>query len=90
MKQDQKQTLVASLLMAALMVQSTQAGLIENLTTWVWNYVVYINAVIGSLGCYFIGGWGLLWDDDNGEMINTCMNLFGGSAVTFPVEYTLN
>ena len=90
MNKDQKQTVATSLLMAALMVQSASAGLIEDLTTWVWNYVVYANAVGGSFGCWYIGGIGLVFDDDNGAMMQTCMDIFGGASVTFPVEYTLN
>merc|ERR1719329_1476991 len=34
-----------------------------------------------------IGGWGILFDDDDGQMIQDCNNLFSGSQVTFPVEY---
>ena len=90
MNKNQKQTAVTSLLMAALMVGSTSAGLIENLTVWLWNYVVYGTALVSSMGCYNIGGWGLLFDNDEGLMMQMCFDIFGGSAVTFPVEYQLN
>ena len=90
MKQDQKKTLATSLMMAALMVGSTSAGLIENLTIWLWNFLVYMEAVGGSMGCYDVGVWGLFWDDDNGAMIQMCMDIFGGSYIEFPVEYDLN
>ena len=90
MNKNQKQTVATSVLMAALMVSAASAGLVEDLTVWFWNYVVYGNAVAASFGCYTIGGWGLLFDDDNGAMMQTCMDIFGGASVTFPVEYALN
>ena len=65
-------------------------GLIDTLTVYIWNWFVYLNASGSMFGCWFLGGWGLFWDNDDGLMINTCMELYGGSQVTFPVEYSLN
>ena len=65
-------------------------GLIENLTVWIWNWFVYYNAIGSLAGCWNIGGWGLIFDDDNGLMMDTCFKLFGGSTVELPVEYSLN
>ena len=90
MKQDQKQTLGAALLVACLMVGTSSAGLVEKLTTFMWNYFVYYNAVQATLGCWYMGGWSLFWDNDDGAGIQMCMEWFGGASVTFPVEYTLN
>ena len=90
MNKDQKQTVGTTLLLAALMVGSTSAGLIENLTVWMWNYFVYGQAIAASFGCWYIGVWGLFFDNDNGKMIQDCMDLYGGASVTFPVEYSLN
>ena len=64
--------------------------MIADLTTYLWNWFIYLNAVGGVTGCWMIGFWGLFWDDDNGLMMDTCFKLFNGSAVTFPVEYSLN
>ena len=61
-------------------------GLIEDLTTYVWNWLVYFK-VASSLSCWMFGGWGLFWDNDNGELMNECFSLFSGFAVTFPVTY---
>ena len=90
MNKDQKQTLATTVLMAALMVSTASAGLLENLTSWVWNYFLYGQALTGTVGCWYLGVWGLFWDNDNGLMIQQCMDLFGGSYVEFPVEYVLN
>ena len=44
-------------------------GFIEDLTTYYWNWFVYGTALFATYGCWVIGGWGLLWDDDDGQMI---------------------
>ena len=90
MNKNQKQTLAATLVMAVLMVGQTSAGLVEKLTTWVWNYFVYLNAFQASGGCWYIGVWGLFFDNDDGLMIQTCMDMYGGANVMFPVEYAMN
>ena len=76
--------------MAVLMVGTTSAGLVENLTTGMWNYFLYVTAFQAVGGCWYIGLWGLFWDLDDGVMINDCMKLYGGATVVFPVEYTYN
>ena len=90
MNKNQKQTLATTVIMAALMVQTTSAGLVEIVTTWMWNYFVYVMSFQASGGCYAVGVWGLFFDNDNGLMIQTCMDIFGGSYVEFPVEYAMN
>ena len=90
MNKNQKQTLATTLIMAALMVQTTSAGLIEALTTWTWNNFLYVTAFQASAGCWGVGVWGLFFDDDNGKMIQDCMDIFGGAALEFPVEYEFN
>ena len=57
------------------------------LADYFFNWVVYGHAMGSMLGCWMIGGWGILFDDDDGQMIQDCNNLFSGSQVTFPVEY---
>ena len=91
MNKNQKQTVVTSFLMAALMVAQTSAGLIEDLTTYLWNFFIYAQAIKAATGCYSFGGWGLLFDNDEGAMMQQCYDMFGGGAnVTFPVEYQMN
>ena len=72
------------------MVGTTSAGILESLTSYMWNFFVYGNAIGASYGCWMIGGWGLFWDNDDGFMIQTCMDIFGGANVVFPVTYGMN
>ena len=92
MNKQNKQTVAASLLLvAAVMVGSAEAGLIENLTQWWWNYINYAHFLAGTVGCWVLGGWGIFLNDDSGLMIQRCMDLYGVSGgKTFPFEYSLN
>ena len=38
-----------------------------------WNFFVYYIQVGKLMGCNYIGLWGLFWFNDNGEMMNECM-----------------
>ena len=62
-------------------------GLIEDLTTYLWNWFIWGNVVGGIFGCWMVGGWGIFWDDDDGMMMQKCLDIWGGLSVTFPVEY---
>jgi len=62
-------------------------GFIEDLTTYVWNWWVYLNSAGLMLMCWNFGAWGLLWDDDDGALMQQCFNIVGGVAITFPVKY---
>ena len=62
-------------------------GFIEDLTIYVWNWFVWSQVMGGALSCWMFGAWGLLFDDDDGALIQRCYNLWGGLAVTFPVTY---
>ena len=78
-------------MLIALMVATTQAGFIDDLTTYYWRWFVYFNSMGGVMGCWAIGLWGLLFDDDDGLLMNTCFKMWGGSAVMFEdVEYSMN
>ena len=37
-----------------------------------WNFIVYFISVGKLWGCNQLGGWGLFWYNDNGEMMNAC------------------
>ena len=62
-------------------------GLWELLTVYIWNWVVYSVAMGGLYGCWYQGAWGLFWNDDDGLLTATCLKLWGGNAVEFPVDY---
>jgi len=57
------------------------------LADYFFNWVVWALAMSSMAGCWYVGGWGILFDDDDGQMIADCNALFSGSQVTFPVEY---
>jgi len=63
-------------------------GLIEMLTVYIWNWFVYGVAFYGLYMCWMQGVWGLFWADDNGVMMSTCLELWNGNSVTFPVDYS--
>mmetsp|Transcript_34385 Transcript_34385/g.52668 ORF Transcript_34385/g.52668 Transcript_34385/m.52668 type:complete len:90 (+) Transcript_34385:30-299(+) len=89
MKSNQK-TLLALLVVAAAMSYAS-ADLLLDITTYLWRWFVYFNAMGGLMGCWMVGGWGLLFDDDDGKMIDTCYSIWGGQAVTFEdIEYSLD
>ena len=62
-------------------------GLLELLTLYLFNYLVYAQAWGGLFGCWYMGVWGLFWMDDDGLLTNTCLKLWGGNKVEFPVDY---
>mmetsp|Transcript_10692 Transcript_10692/g.17961 ORF Transcript_10692/g.17961 Transcript_10692/m.17961 type:complete len:93 (+) Transcript_10692:52-330(+) len=71
------------LVVAALCIAFAQADLCEDLTTYGWRWMVYGNAVAASVGCWNYGAWGLFWDNDDGDLIDECMKIYGGAEVTF-------
>jgi len=71
---------------AIAMIACADAGAAP-LADYFFNWAVYGHSIASMMGCWVIGGWGILFDDDDGQMINDCNNLFSGSQVTFPVEY---
>ena len=62
-------------------------GLFEDLTTYFWNWLVYYYVVGSVTSCWVLGGWDLVFGDDDGYAINRCLQSKGGLKVTFPVEY---
>ena len=84
-------TLTTLAILAILAVTYVQAGLIDDITQFIWRYFVWGTFVQSTLGCYYFGVWGLFFDNDDGKLMQTCMDIFGGSKVTFKdVEYSLN
>jgi hypothetical protein len=64
-------------------------GAYEDITWYFWNWYVYLSAVGQLRGCWMYGAWGLLFDDDSGVLMEECFTWFGGSAVTFPYDYSM-
>ena len=62
-------------------------GLFEDLITYLWNWFVYLTATGGLYACWTYGFWGLLFSDDDGLFMNTCLRLYNGNQVAFPLEY---
>ena len=82
-----RQNKLTILALLAIIMGVATAGFLEDVFTWYWNIVVF-NGAAGSLsGCWSTGIWGLFLHDDDGQMIDTCLGLYGGSVVTFPVVY---
>lgn len=63
-------------------------GFWEDLTMYLWNWVVYSKQLQAVVGPFLAGGWGLFWDDDDGAMMLWCYELFGNAGmVTYPAYY---
>ena len=62
-------------------------GLEEMLTVYVWNWFVYIFTTHGLQLCWWVGLWGLFWLDDDGQLIDACLDLWNGNDVEFPLDY---
>ena len=62
-------------------------GLWEDITQYYFNWMVYAYGAGGLAFCFMVGSWGLLWDDDDGEMMNMCFALFDGIKVEYPVKW---
>ena len=53
------------------LVQATVEGFLQ---PFVWNYILS-NMSLGKLvSCNAIGMWGLFWFNDDGEMMEKCLN----------------
>lgn len=62
-------------------------GFGNDVTNYVWNWLVWYKQILGLFGCYYVGGWGLLFDDDDGAMMLWCYELQGGLEVTYPAYW---
>ena len=62
-------------------------GFWEELTTYLWNWFVWAEALGGIIGCWQMGSWGLFWDDDDGLLTSMCFEIFDGLKPEFPYEY---
>ena len=59
----------------------------SDLTVYLWQFFMN-GATTGALaGCWAVGFWGLLFDDDFGFMTNNCLKLAGPLRREFPVYY---
>ena len=62
-------------------------GFLEDITTWWWNIAVWAHVMVAQMGCFYAGGWGLVFNDDDGIMMEKCFDLWDGMAFTFPVTF---
>ena len=62
-------------------------GLFEDITVYLWNWFVFAFTCGQIAVCWFVGGWGLLWDNDFGYASNVCYRIAGPRGVSYPVEY---
>jgi len=62
-------------------------GLIDDFMVYLWNWLVYIKQTAQVVGCFYMGGFGLFWDDDDGAMMLWCYEMWGGALVEYPAFY---
>ena len=37
-----------------------------------WNWFQFGHTIALMAVCWAVGGWGIIWDNDNGYMMNAC------------------
>tara|TARA_B110000503_G_C7038894_1_gene367351 strand:+ start:151 stop:354 length:204 start_codon:yes stop_codon:yes gene_type:complete len=63
-------------------------GLYEDITSYFWSWMVYGFSNASLYGCWYTGVWGLVIDNDDGKMIDTCFGIVGGMKLDWDVGYT--
>ena len=58
-----------------------------DLTVYLWQFYMNANTTGVLALCWYVGLWGLLFDDDFGFMTNNCLKLFPPLKRTFPIDY---
>ena len=53
------------------LVQATIEGFLQPL---IWNFILSQFSLGKLIGCTAVGSWGLFWFDDDGVMIEKCLN----------------
>ena len=59
-------------------------------TGWSWYWWNWYNEYhsIGMMAtCWFVGGWGLFWDNDMGYEMAACQKFLGPTKIVFPLRY---
>lgn len=64
-------------------------GAYEDITWYFWNWYVWLVSIGQLRGCWYYGGWGLIFDDDAGKLMEECYGWYGGAKVEFPYEYSM-
>ena len=54
---------------------------------YVWNWFQEYKTFGLMFSCWYVGGWGLFWDNDMGYEMQACQNFIGPTTVEFPVRY---
>ena len=60
---------------------------LEELVQYAWNWSIYLYAYTSLQYVWFVGIFGVFWDDDDGYMTNELYKVIGGVNVKFPVQY---
>ena len=60
-------------------------GFLEDLTVYWWNTMIWQTAMGGFVKCWLFGGWGLVFDDDDGAFMSMCFDGYDGLNAVFPV-----
>ena len=53
-----------------MLVQAESTGFLQPL---IFNLVLFSLSVMKLAGCNYVGMWGLVWYNDNGEMMEACL-----------------
>lgn len=57
-------------------------GFYEDITSYFWNWMVYMMATGGAAGCFHMGVWGLIFLNDDGALISECNKWGAGGPKT--------
>ena len=49
----------------------------------IWNYMLEIMSSFTIISCAMFGSYGLFWLNDNGEMMEKCYVMYGGTLPTY-------
>ena len=60
---------------------------LEEFVQYAWNWSIWIYAYQLLQYAWYAGGFGVIFDDDDGYMTNNLYKVIGGMNVKFPVQY---
>ena len=54
---------------------------------YMWNWSQWVHSIGIMAVCWFLGGWGLTFDDDKGYEMQACQDFVGPTQIKFPLRY---
>ena len=54
---------------------------------YAWNWFQNYHSIGSMMTCWFVGGWGLVWDNDMGYEMAACQKFIGPTKIEFPLRY---